>query len=95
MSEEHVHGPDCDHDHDDEDGLELIRVRLVGEELHCSLLPEAFDDPASWGVVLADLARNIADSSTPEGTSSDDLLQQIRTNFLAALDERPDDTLEE
>ena len=43
----------------------------------------------------ADLARNIAESSAPVGTPAGKLLSQIRNNFIAALDERPDDTPED
>jgi len=53
---DHVHDEFCDHDHDDddEDGIDLIKLTLVGEQMHCALDPSVFEDePGTWGVVLA------------------------------------------
>lgn len=44
----------------DPDATELLRVWIINEELECSLYPGAFDEPALWGAILAELARNIS-----------------------------------
>ncbi len=44
----------------DPDATELVRVWIINQEMACSLYPGAFDDPALWGVVLADVARYVA-----------------------------------
>jgi hypothetical protein len=46
------------HDHP----IELLSVELVGEdELHIAMGPaDLFDDPAVWGEVLANVARQVA-----------------------------------
>ena len=41
------------------DSSEVLRVWLVGESTQFVLRP-VWEDPAAWGVLLADLARHIA-----------------------------------
>jgi hypothetical protein len=40
--------------------IEILRASLIEDSLHCSLSADVFEDPATWGAVLADLARHIA-----------------------------------
>jgi len=39
--------------------FELIRVWVAEQSQQISLRPGVWEDPAAWGVMLADLARNI------------------------------------
>ncbi len=39
--------------------FELIRVWVAQQSQQISLRPGVWEDPAAWGVMLADLARNI------------------------------------
>ncbi len=39
--------------------FELIRVWVARQSQQISLRPGVWEDPAAWGVMLADLARNI------------------------------------
>jgi hypothetical protein len=41
---------------------ELVRGWLIDNRLVCSLFPSAFEDPAVWGVLLADIAHHIANA---------------------------------
>lgn len=41
---------------------EVVRGWLIDNRLVCSLFPSAFDDPAIWGVLLADVAHHIANA---------------------------------
>jgi hypothetical protein len=43
-------------------GLEVLRGWVINNCLVCSLLPGAFEDPAVWGVLLADAAHRIANA---------------------------------
>lgn len=87
MAHEHVHDENCRHgDHEDE-GIDLLRLQLVGEHMHCSLDPAVFkDEPGTWGVVLADIARNLSESMTEDPASQRRLLDEIRANFQKALE---------
>jgi hypothetical protein len=58
----------------DPSAMEVLRAWLIAEALHCSLRADVFEDPATWGAVLADVARHVAlalqeaDGSDPAGT---------------------------
>jgi hypothetical protein len=47
---------------EDAHSLEIIRVWIAKQEQHFTLLVGLWDDPAAWGILLADLAKNIANS---------------------------------
>jgi|SRR5262249_41160233 len=47
--------------------LELARVWLSGDSTQIALLPELWDDPATWGIVLVDLAKLIAEAYNESG----------------------------
>jgi hypothetical protein len=74
----------------DPTAMEVLRAWLIGDALHCSLDAGVFEDPASWGAVLADLARHISralqesDGSDPQAT-----LRAIRDTFAEELTEHP------
>jgi hypothetical protein len=44
----------------DPKSFELIRAWVAGGDLHVSLEMGGWDDPEAWGVVLADVARHVA-----------------------------------
>lgn len=61
---------------------ECIRAWIAHETLHVSLLPEIFEDPAAWGIVLADIARHLANSFHGTGGADPrDTYRQIAEAF--------------
>jgi hypothetical protein len=46
----------------DANSQEIIRVWIANENQHFTLRAGLWDDPAVWGLLFADLARNIAKS---------------------------------
>ncbi|MGP0059298.1 MAG: DUF5076 domain-containing protein [Beijerinckiaceae bacterium] len=46
----------------DPKSFELLRVWVANKGQHVSLRAGVWDDPAAWGIMLADLARHIANS---------------------------------
>jgi hypothetical protein len=44
----------------DPEATEVLRVWIVNQQLECSLLTGAFEDPETWGTLLADVIRNVA-----------------------------------
>ena len=81
---EHVHGEDCNHNH--EPGIDLIRLTYQEEQLHCALDPTLFaDDPGTWGVVLADLTRNLSEALSENPQRQREILLAIRDNYVQAL----------
>jgi len=57
----------------DPDALELARVWIAGQGLHCSLKVGLYAgdgvsmETSAWGIILADLAGHVADALSAEG----------------------------
>jgi hypothetical protein len=64
--------------------VELLRVCLVGEKPHVTVVTGIWNDPATWGMMLADLARQLAASYAPE-MNEDAALARIRRAFEGEL----------
>ena len=59
-----------------EAGREILRAWMVDQELHCSLGPTSFDNATPWGLVLADVAKHVANA----------LYEEHRFSVKASLD---------
>jgi hypothetical protein len=71
-------------------GVEVLRAAIIDEGLHVSL-KRAFDDPSTWGVLLADIARHVSRVYAKEtGASEADVVVDIRRLFDAELDQPTD-----
>jgi hypothetical protein len=75
----------------DKNSMEIIRVWIANKNQHFTLRVGLWDDPAAWGLLLADLARNIA-KSYEQDAAVDPLgaLERIRLAFNTEL-ENPTD----
>jgi hypothetical protein len=70
----------------DPSAVELLRAWLVGDTLQCSLRSDVFEDPASWGAVLADLARYLASAAEQDsGADPGATVALIRDAFVGEL----------
>jgi hypothetical protein len=70
----------------DPSAVELLRAWLVGDTLQCALRADVFEDPASWGEVLADLARHVASAvGEDSGADPEATLGLIREAFVQEL----------
>lgn len=77
----------------DPKSFELLRVWVAHQDQHISMRPGVWDDPGAWGMMLADLARHIANSlETYENLDAVEALESIRAAFEAEL-ENPSDAL--
>ena len=63
--------------------FELLRVWVANKGQHVSLRAGVWKDPAAWGLMLADLARHVADSY--QQVAGFDRLQTLQ-RIKAALD---------
>jgi len=71
----------------DPNGTEIIRGWVANNGLEISLLPGAWDDPAAWGIALADVIRHLADAySQTQGRSREDTVARITSLIHAELD---------
>ena|SRR5881296_1585436 len=65
---------------------EILQAWMVDQSLHCSLRPTAFDNPSPWGLVLADIAKHVANALYEEHRFSvEDTLDSIRYMFNAEM----------
>jgi hypothetical protein len=70
----------------DPNSFELLRVWVANKGQHVSLRTDVWKDPAAWGIMLADLARHVA-NSYHENASLDQLktLDRIKAGLYAEL----------
>jgi uncharacterized protein DUF5076 len=68
-------------------GTEVIRAVIVEGELHLSLR-RAFEDPETWGMLLADVARHVGRLYASESAASEqDVIDRLRAVFESEMDE--------
>ncbi|MCU1265249.1 MAG: hypothetical protein JWM21_1567 [Acidobacteria bacterium] len=66
--------------------VEILRAWQVNDSLHVSLKSDAWKEANAWGLVLADIARHVADAlRQTSGINVDDTLDEIRYMFNAEL----------
>jgi hypothetical protein len=74
----------------DPGAVELLRAWVVGAELHCSLQLGAVPDLATWGAVLADVAKHLALAlQQQEGKDPSETLRLLREAFEQGLADGP------
>ncbi len=74
--------------------LEVLRVWIANGEQHVALAFGMWDDPSAWGLLLADLARHIAEAHAQQnpGVRAFEFLEELRHGLEAEL-EMPTDTV--
>ncbi len=75
--------------------VEILRVWIANGEQHVALAFGMWEEPSAWGLLLADLARHIAEAHAQQDSKidSDDFLEQVRSGMEAELDGPSDDDL--
>ena len=67
-------------------GIEVLRAGVVDGGLHVTLR-RAFNDPKAWGILLADVARQVARVYAQEGDEAEDaVVERIRDAFASEMD---------
>lgn len=67
-------------------GVEVLRAGVVDGGLHVTLR-RAFNDPKAWGILLADVARQVARVYAQEGDEAEDsVAERIRDAFATEMD---------
>ena len=76
----------------DSQSQEILRAWVAHGGLVCALRPETWPDAGNWGIVLADVARHVANAvHEVNGADPGATIGRIRALFEAELD-RPTDT---
>jgi hypothetical protein len=70
----------------DPNANEILRAWIADGGLVCNLRPTSFPDASAWGIVLADVARHVADAlQGARGIPSEETIRQIWHLFNAEL----------
>ena len=77
----------------DKAAFEVLRVWIAEQGQHVSLRSGAWEDPFAWGIVLADLARHIANAHHMQNESidKDAFLDRLLEGFEAEIDNPTDE----
>jgi hypothetical protein len=67
--------------------VEMLRVQLAGDEMHFTIAADIFEEPGAWGHILADIARQIAQTlHEEEGRDAAATLRAIGDTFVSEID---------
>jgi hypothetical protein len=61
-----------------EKGTDLLRVWLVNNKLRVVITPNLWNDPAPWGLLLADMVRHLANAYKERGFDRDEIVRRIK-----------------
>jgi hypothetical protein len=77
----------------DKASFEVLRVWIAEQGQHVSIRSGAWEDPFAWGIVLADLARHIANAHQiqNEKLDKDAFLDRLLEGFEAEIDNPTDE----
>lgn len=82
--------------HTDSKSCELARVWAIHGEQHVSLDVSVWPSPASWGLLLADLANHISQAyAKSHGLDAPETLERIREAFDAEMESPTTSTLDD
>lgn len=71
---------------------EVLRAWVANGGLVCNLRPETWEDASSWGIVLADVARHVANAVKElKGLDSAATVERIKTVFNSELQDPTDE----
>ena len=74
----------------DRGGTEVLRAVVIDGDLHLSIR-RAFEEPETWGMLLADLARHIGRIYAREGNMSEEtVVEKVCETFEAEMEEPSD-----
>ena len=69
------------------DAAEMVRAWVANKALHCTLRIGVWKDVGAWGILLADLARHVANAHhEQDGADIEASLARIRAAFAAEMD---------
>lgn len=71
----------------DPNSVEILRVWIAEQKLNCSMKIGMYDqmgkdEPAAWGVILADVAKHVANAThARSGDGYDEILSKVSSSF--------------
>lgn len=67
----------------DSEAVEILRIWIADGSQHVSLKTGVWEDPAGWGLMLADLAKHVANAYAAEGKDRDEALCRVYQGLQA------------
>lgn len=72
--------------------FEVARLWIADDRPHVALRTDVWDDPAAWGLLLADLARHVARAyHQASGHEPEAVLERVPAGFRAELESPTDE----
>jgi ureidoglycolate hydrolase len=76
----------------DRNAVEILRVWITDAGQQVTLRHNVWEDPAAWGLLLADLARHFANAyAQAEGRDVDEVLERIRAGIEVEFESPTDE----
>jgi Domain of unknown function (DUF5076) len=75
----------------DSEAVEILRIWLSGGSQHVSLKTDVWDDPTAWGLMLADLARHVANAYAAGGGDREETRRLVIQGFQIEMDSPTDE----
>ena len=75
----------------DPDAVEILRIWIAGDSQHVSLKTGVWVDPAAWGLMLADLARHVANAYAADGMDRAEALRRVYQGLQVEMESPTDE----
>src|SRR5437764_9847456 len=75
----------------DSDAMEILRIWIAGGSQHVSLKPGVWKDPAAWGLMLADLAKHVANAYAADGMDRAQALRRVYQGLQVEMESPTDE----
>jgi hypothetical protein len=75
----------------DSDAVEILRIWIAGGSQHVSLKTGVWEDPAAWGLMLADLAKHVANAYAAGGMDRAEALRRVYQGLQVEMESPTDE----
>ena len=75
----------------DSDAVEILRIWIAGGSQHVSLKTGVWEDPAAWGLMLADLAKHVANAYAADGMDKAEALRRVYQGLQVEMESPTDE----
>ena len=75
----------------DSNAVEILRIWIAGGSQHISLKTGVWEDPAAWGLMLADLAKHVANAYAADGMDRAEALCRVYQGLQVEIESPTDE----
>ena len=66
--------------------MEILRIRIAGGSQHVCLKTCVWEDPAAWRLMLADLAKRVANAYAADGMDRAEALRRVHQGLQVDIE---------